>query len=316
VYGDGLDKEAAMRLRLRLNSEARWMIAGTVLLLAVIVVVMRLHKDRDVADRLALKVRRLGWVSQMGVSLTSAAEAERSAVMAVTDEDSQRYAGQARQALSATELASRELEGLLSPAEHHGLAQFTQSFAEFRRIEEEVIDLAVKNTNLKASNLAFGEAASAVREMDAALAHLRTDDVKIVRLADDARISAWRILALLPPHIVEESSEKMDALEAEMTREDREVRSGLDALAGQPQLAGSADLKTAVASYDRFGELRTQILKLSRENTNVRSLSVSLNQGRRVMLICQSQLAALQQAIAEEPIAGVTLKKPVSPRGL
>jgi hypothetical protein len=305
-----------MRLRLRLNSDARWMMAGAMLLLAIIVVVMHFQKDRNVAEQVALKVRRVDRVNQVRVSLTSAAEAERSAVMAVTDEDSQRYAGQARQALSATEQASRELAGLLSPAERDGLAQFTQSFAEFKRVEEEVIDLAVKNTNLKASNLAFGEAILAVREMDAALAHLRTDDVKIVRLADDARISAWRILALLPPHIAEESSEKMDALEAEMTREDREVRSSLDALAGQPQLAASPDLKTAVASYDRFSEVRTQILKLSRENTNVRSLSVSLNQGRRVMLICQSELAALQQAIAAEPVAGVTLKKPVSPRGL
>ena len=61
----------------------------------------------------------------------------------------------------------------------------------------------------------------------------------------------------------------------------------------------------------QFSEIKAQIIKLSRENTNVRSLAISLNQKRKVMLMCQDALAALEQAIQQEPIAGVTDQTPV-----
>jgi hypothetical protein len=292
------------------------MAAGAATLLAVILVVMHFQGDAGMAGQLALKVRRLDLVDRIGLSLASAAEAERSAVMATTDADSQAYADQARAAAAAAEQACGDLEGLLTPAERTLLMQFTEPFAEFKRIEDQVIDLAVRNTNLKASSLAFGEAFAAVRQMDAGLSRLPSDDVKIVRLADDARIGAWRLLALLPPHIAEESDEKMDALEAEMAKQDQQVRFCLDALAALPGLSGNEDLMAATARYARLGELRTQIVKLSRENTNVRSLSVSLTEGRRVMLTCQAALASLRQAVEHEPIAGRALKEPASPRGL
>ncbi len=59
-----------------------------------------------------------------------------------------------------------------------------------------------------------------------------------------------------------------------------------------------------------FNEIRAQIIKLSRENTDVRSVAIALNQKRKVTLMCQDALAALEQAIQQEPVA----KAPVSPR--
>jgi len=54
------------------------------------------------------------------------------------------------------------------------LAQFATAFAEFQRIDKDLLALAVKNTNLKAYNLAFGPAATRLKEMDTALARLAT----------------------------------------------------------------------------------------------------------------------------------------------
>ena len=135
-----------------------------------------------------------------------------------------------------------------------------------------------------------------------------------MQLADGARIGALRLLTLLPPHIAEESDQKMDEMEAAMAKEDQAVRQDLAGLAVIPSLSGNSELSTAAARYARFSELKAQILKLSRENTNVRSLTISLNQKRKVVLVCQDALANLERAIQEEPVEGLSIRTPVSPR--
>jgi hypothetical protein len=292
-----------------------WMSTGAVALLAVMLVVLHFQNKQNPAAQLASKAQRVELVGRMQLALASAAEAEKSAVLAVTDADSQMFADQVSTATAEVDRERGELSERLTITGTQGekdlLAQFTEAFAELQQIDKDLLALAVKNTNLKASSLAFGPAAAAVKEMDAALARLPGDDVNILRLADNARIAAWRLLTLIPPHIAEESDAKMDEMETQMADEDRQVRQSLDALATLPVFADNADLKTAAASYARFSEAKAQIFKLSRENTNVRSLSISLNQKRKVTLVCQAALSALQQAISEEPIAGVTYGTPV-----
>ena len=68
-----------------------------------------------------------------------------------------------------------------------------------------------------------------------------------------------------------------------------------------------------MGSLRRFLELKSRILALSRESTNVASLALSLNKQRKAMALCVEALNALQQAILEEPIAGVDLRPPTQP---
>ena len=139
-----------------------------------------------------------------------------------------------------------------------------------------------------------------LQEMDTALSRVVAKNAaapearNITLLAFGAQIAALRIQALLAPHIAEESDQKMDELEARMTREDQVVHKDLDELAKLPVFSGDTDLETATSDYAKFSKIRTQILALSRENTNIRSLTISLNQKRKVMLLCQDALAALQ----------------------
>jgi hypothetical protein len=302
------------------------MAVGAAVLLAFILLVLHSQKLQNPAAQLAFKAKRVELVERMRLSLASASEAEKSAVMAITDEDSQTYADQARTATATVEQERQELEQLLEPGgtkhEKDFLTQFSEAFAEFQRIDKDLLDLAVRNTNLKAYSLAFGPAAAAINEMDAALARVvalrasspSADDLNIVQQADGARIAALRLLTLLPPHIAEESDQKMDEMEAVMTNEGQAVHQNLEDLSALPTLSGNPDLAAATVSFARFAELKTQILKLSRENTNVRSLTISLNQKRKVMLVCQDALAALEQAIQEEPIAGLSNRTPIRPR--
>ncbi len=106
----------------------------------------------------------------------------------------------------------------------------------------------------------------------------------------------------------------MDQMEAAMTHEEEEAQRDLDALLARPDLGGNAELRVATSSWARFRELKVQILALSRENTNVRSLTMSLDRKRKVMLMCQRALAALRDAIDEQPTRGDADAVPVKPR--
>ena len=301
------------------------MAMGTTAMLIVMLLALHFRKNENPVRQLARQARRSALAARMQVDLAAASEAEKSAVLAITDEASQAFADQARAATAEVERGRRELGGLLSSTDRHDekelLAQFTTAFAEFRKIDNNLLPLAVRNTNIKAYSLAFGPSAVALQEMNAALSRLvaanadASEAPATMRLAFGAQISALRIQTLLPQHIMEENDQKEDELEALMAAEDAQVRRGLEGLAALPQFGHDPELAAATARYAEFSQLKKQILALSRENTNLRSLSISLNQKRKVMLVCQDLLVAVQQAILAEPIAGVTYGTPVRPRG-
>jgi hypothetical protein len=301
-----------------------WFVAGAALLVSLVLVVWHFRTEANPARQLAFKASRVDVVERMQLALASASEAEKSAVLATTDQESQRLADQARAASAEVERERQELGRLLATGgtrrERDLLAHFGGTFGELQRIEDEVLKLAVRNTNLKAYALSFGPAAETLARMDAALARViakrasSPDARRVMQLAFGARIAALRIQTLLAPHIAEESDANMDRLEASMTSEERQVLDDLEGLRALPALDGDADLATAASSFARYRELEARILALSRENTNVRSLALALNQARRALFVSADALSALRKAILEEPIAGVDYGRPPSPR--
>lgn len=298
------------------------MAGGMVVLIVLVLLAFHYRGQADFAAKSVFKARRLEVVDRMRAALLSASEAEKSAVMAMTDQESQTFAEQSRAASAEVEQRRDELGKLLETGgtreERDLLSEFSQALSECQHIDRELLDLSVRNTNLKAYSLAFGPAAEALASMDGALSRILRESAastapetrQVMLLAAGAQSGAWRIHALLPPHISEESDERMDEFEARMANEDREVRSDLKRLAALlgPQ---SPDLEAVMSAYAQFTELKTQILELSRQNTNVRSLLISLNQKRKAVRICQDALTILEQAIRDEPLAD---RLPQSPR--
>ena len=306
--------------------EFLWMVTGAAIFLVGTLMVLHSRTVQNPAEQLASKAKRVDLVAQMRLTLTSASEAEKSAVLAFTDEDSQTFADQARAATAEVERERKELETLLvasgTKGEKELLAKFSKAFADLQNIDNELLGLAVKKTNIKAYSLAFGPAADALKEMDTVLSKLiakktgSPEAEKVAQLAFGAQTAALRIQTLLAPHIAEESDKKMDELEALMTSEDQQVRKDLDDLVSLPKLRSDPDLEMATSDYARFSEIRARILVLSRENTNVRSLAMSLSQKRKALLLCQDTLSALQQAVQDEPIPGVNYGSVSNPRSL
>jgi len=136
----------------------RWLIGGMVFLVLLLAVVFHFHRDTSLSQALSRKAARLEIAAHMQLGLASASEAEKSAVLAITDETSKTYADQSRAASAGIERDQKALGALIEDSgtshEKELLDQFSKAFLGFQRVDKEVLDLAVRNTNLKAGSFA------------------------------------------------------------------------------------------------------------------------------------------------------------------
>ena len=97
---------------------------------------------------------------------------------------------------------------------------FKSSFDEYRRLDDEILPLAVENSNVKAQRLAFGparEAAEAFKSaLDAALRSDINDRCRAAALASKAYAAVLEIEVLQPPHIADAEDVVMTRLEGQM----------------------------------------------------------------------------------------------------
>jgi len=250
-----------------------------------------------------MEARRLS--SELLIDFTKAADASNLTVMADTDVASTQYSREATQAIQAVQRDLAALSPLLRSLDYAEeeamLKEFAARFAKYRALDSNVLDLAVESTNLKAERLAFGPAMEQARVFEAALTSIgsaSTSDTWQVKALASAAISGLRgVQVLVAPHIASADDAVMTALEAEIATEEGEARQALAALTGLELPDAQSPLQTASAALERFNSITKEIIALSRRNTNVRSLALSLGQKRMLAGACEESLQALQKAL-------------------
>ncbi|HNX49685.1 MAG TPA: hypothetical protein PLS53_02315 [Thermoanaerobaculaceae bacterium] len=251
--------------------------------------------------------------SDILVQFTRATDAANRAVMADTDEASVAFAREAEQAKQAiqkdTDALKPLLQGLGYSEETRLLDQFGSRFSEYRALDRTILDLAVENTNLKAQRLSFGpaqDAADAFRDAVEAIAPLDAarDSWHVKALVATAVATVREIQVLQAPHIANADDAAMAQVEKRMAAFEAAARSALERLAPLVQPASRPRLAAATAALDRFMDLNSQIVALSRRNSNVRSLALSLNQKGKLTGACEESLRALRDALAGRGFTG------------
>jgi hypothetical protein len=270
----------------------------------------RLRAGQGLRTALEDLARRGQLVSDIQVHLLATTDAQKAAVMADTDRTSQDFADEARKEAAVVETKRGELGKLILAANRPGevkpFGELSACWKRYQQVDDLVLDLAVQNTNQKAQRLSFAPATDALDRMQAALEKLETAAGSSARgaattgAACRAVTAALQIHVLESRHIAEPRDEVMDQIEARMKELDAQVEGGFADLAKITGAAGLPDLEAARTAYADFQELNAQILKLSRQNSNVRSLAISLGQARNTAAECQADLGALQQAIASQ----------------
>ncbi len=180
------------------------------------------------------------------------------------------------------------------------LNEFDGRFAEYRTLDRTILGLAVENTNLKAQRLSFGparEAADAFRDSLDAIAHASPDAWRVQAIAASAVANVREIQALQAPHIAEADEAAMSRMDTQMAAAETAARRALDSLKGMVE--PSPDLGAAAAALDRFKAINAELVALSRRNSDVRSLALSLGHKRTLTAACDDSLRALQAALQQ-----------------
>jgi hypothetical protein len=103
------------------------------------------------------------------------------------------------------------------------------------------------------------------------------------------------------PHIAEADEAAMSRMEKDMAARETTAREALAAL-GRGAKPGALD--AAQGELDEFEKLSSELVRLSRRNTNVRSLSLALRQLPLLTAASDAGLTAVEQALAKRGFSG------------
>jgi len=267
--------------------------------------------SRESALRQLAQARSLS--ADLLVQFTKGSDAANRAVMADTDDASVTLAREAEQAAQGVQRDADALKPLLInlgyTQESGLLEEFGRRFDEYRRLDSTILALAVENTNVKAQRLSFEAAQDSADAFRAAVEALvpssdtpgqwRTRALAMTALADVREIQV-----LQARHIAQADDAAMTRLEERMATAERGVRDALDALTSAVPQASASRIVAAKASFDAFVKVNSDIVPLSRRNSNVRSLALTLNEKGKLTNACEATLRDLRDALANRTIGG------------
>jgi len=247
--------------------------------------------------------------AKLRLDFSQVADSSNRAVMADTEEGSRLVALESRAATTAVDKDVATLQQLLGGLnfkdESRMLSEFNARFSEYRLLDGRIVELAVENTNLKAQALSFGPASEAVKALADSLSAVRSsflpkDLERAESLVAQTLLSVREVQVLHAPHIAERQEERMAAMERQMADLDAKARTTLSSLREIAPPEARPALAEALSALDRFKAVSAQIVELSRRNTHVLSLDLSLRKKPALVAACSERLVALQDALALE----------------
>jgi hypothetical protein len=290
-----------------MTSNARtW--SAAVLALAVTAAATACGKDlRADLDRLT-EARLI--VADLSVQFAHAASAADRAVMGGPDAATAEAAGEAAQAASAVDRdrdrLKADLDGLGYAPESALLAEFGSRWESYRQVNAAVLDLARDSSNLKAQRLAFGPVQEAADACVAALDRIRpasaANDWRVRALAAGAAARIRELQALEAPHIAASDDARMASLEGRMADASKSAEAAVSSLGGLASPASAADVSAARQALTRLLAAHAEVIGLSRRNSNVHAVAMSLGQARIEAAACEETLRALAEAIARRTV--------------
>ncbi len=121
--------------------------------------------------------------------------------------------------------------------------------------------------------------------------------LRIRSLTLAAMLAVRELEVLEAPHIAESEDAAMTAMERQMSTLAEHAKAALDELASPTRPVVTAAVERASAAFARFQSVHAELIRLSRLNSNVRSLALSLGEKRNLAANCDSYLRELNERL-------------------
>jgi hypothetical protein len=176
--------------------------------------------DSEPALLRQMRIERL--ISALRGAILESVEAEKSAVLATTDEESQAMARETEKFAADINQLRGELRPLIiadgRKEEIDRLDAFDTAWKELEGVDQRLLALAVANTNLKATRLSAVEGQAALDHLTGILVEMQrtATQPETIRVLAQPGVAAYRVQSLLMVHI-------SSAEDAEMTRLEQQI---------------------------------------------------------------------------------------------
>lgn len=272
-----------------------WMLTG--LLSVVLIVISLLSRPQT---PLAYSSQKAELLADMNIELLRAIEAEKNAVLGLTVADSKNFAAEALRATQELDQHQQKLEAIPeqenTPQEQELIQAFALCWQQFKALDKQLLGLATQNSNLRAQQLSVTAASQAAQNFESHLGKLiqsPSSTANVQSAGQQALIAALKILSLHQPHIQAAQDQQMERLEKQIRAYNSQARHQLKSLAGLIPASARPELTSAERAYAQFMRSTAEILRLSRQNSNLKSVELSLGKKRLLSAQCQQSLASL-----------------------
>ena len=219
--------------------------------------------------------------------LLMAIRAQKNAIMSPTDEESRRQADASRKYLTEVSQELRTLAAsVVDTKEKSMLDSFEEAFLEFRKVNDDCLELAVQNTNVKGATELFGKTYDSTRRT---VDTLRTIEVAFRAIeppspASEANAASTRAFADDLQELVQTAAHHLatSVSDSSFSEIDQRFKELLEQLPKNAEKTQEACRTANVASGDLSSSVSTvrssvaEVLRLSTLDTNNKSTAMSL----------------------------------------
>jgi hypothetical protein len=286
-----------------------WPVVTIIILLALLIGlgIKYRHMSLDINDMVSILNQKTELLSRMRIHLLKSVEAEKSAIMADTEGTSKALAKESQKEAAALEKDRAEL-GLLikkdpSAQESKLLEEFDRCWKAFRKTDEAILEFAVKSTNLKAARLSFDKGGAAIKNLEEALHAINSEEphdktaVQADRLCCQALTAGLKVVYFQAPHIAASDEKEMDKIEKIIGQNEERMKTALEKLKALVPGYHQLSLQKAQAASEELIKVTAEVIRLSRQNTNIKSFEISLGLKRKETAQCDEILVSLQEAV-------------------